>query len=42
MGSTTTVHSGTVDYDDPNLCPGFTNIRNYSALMAELAGTEGV
>ncbi|MGJ9372548.1 hypothetical protein [Nesterenkonia sp. CF4.4] len=41
MGSTTTVDSGTADYDDPNLCPGFTSMRDYSTLMTELAGADG-
>ncbi|MGJ9374174.1 hypothetical protein [Nesterenkonia sp. CF4.4] len=40
MGSSTTVDSGTADYDDPNLCPGFTSMRNYSSLMTELAIVE--
>ncbi|MCH8563709.1 hypothetical protein LTI14_10865 [Nesterenkonia sp. YGD6] len=40
MGSTTTVASDIADYDDPNLVPGFTSMRNYSTLMAELADTE--
>lgn len=41
MGSTTTVASDIADYDDPNLVPGFTSMRNYSNLMAELADTAG-
>lgn len=41
MGSTTTVDSAITDYDDPNLCPGFTSMTNYSTLMAELAGADG-
>lgn len=41
MGSTTTVDGDITDYDDPNLCPGFTSMRDYSTLMAELAGAEG-
>lgn len=42
MSSTTTVDSPIASYDDPNLCPGFTSMRNYSNLMAELADTEGL
>jgi len=41
MGSTTTVVSGAADYDDPNLCPGFTSMRTYSSWMDELAGADG-
>lgn len=40
MGSTTTVVDDIVDLDDPNLCPGFKSMRNYSSLMTELAGIE--
>ncbi|MGJ9406848.1 hypothetical protein ACHABQ_11060 [Nesterenkonia aurantiaca] len=42
MGSTTTVGSDIVNCSVPNLCPGFTSMGNYSALMAELADTEGL
>lgn len=41
MGSTTTVVSDIADYDDPNLVPGFTSMRNYPTLMTELASVEG-
>lgn len=36
MGSTTTVVSDIADYDDPNLVPGFTSMRNYSTLMEQI------